>query len=66
MARLNEERDFDNKVAAATILGQTLEIVQVALEGTRFLDSKKELELVVHESCQLIEAADALMKSLDK
>ena len=66
MARLKEERDFDNKVAAATILDQTLEIVQTALIGSTFFDSKKDIEAVVTDCGAFIDAADSLMRSLDK
>ena len=66
MARLKEERDFDNKVAAAAILDQTLEIVHTALTGSTFLESKKDIEAVVRDCGGFIDAADALMRSLDK
>ena len=66
MGRLKEDRDFDNKVAAATILDLTLELVQTALGGSSFLDSKEEIEAVVRDTAELIDAADSLMRSLDK
>lgn len=64
--RLNEERDFDNKVAAVIILDHTLDIVHDALAGCHFLDSKEAVDKVVCNTCQLIESVDALIRSLDR